>query len=188
MVLCTSLILHVVPMMLYRLAYCELLFLSLVGLTMCGCNQILQVCARRLIGGGKFLIVWAILDWLFPAVVIFPKIWGGGLYLRCIVPLWRGLWKSVWIYLHCFPVNTWREKRVLYYHGCHCHFKAVDASFYIQCNHGLIRRPFKYLVNSVKSHIISLSLIFFIAVVKVIYIHDVYLFIYSAGCDGEASA
>ena len=57
LVLCTSRLLHVVPMMIYCLDCCELLFLSLVGLTVCGCNQILQKCGCRLIGGEEFFIV-----------------------------------------------------------------------------------------------------------------------------------
>ena len=48
-ILCTSLLLHVVPMMLYCLTYCELLLLSLVGLTVWGCNQIFQICVCGLI-------------------------------------------------------------------------------------------------------------------------------------------
>ena len=50
LVLCTSHIIHVVPMMLYFLAYCELLFFSLMGITVYSCNQILQICGCRLIG------------------------------------------------------------------------------------------------------------------------------------------
>ena len=57
MVLCTSRLLHVVPMMLYRLTYCELLFFYLVGITVCGCNQIIKICECGLIGGEEFLIV-----------------------------------------------------------------------------------------------------------------------------------
>ena len=57
MVRCTSSILHVVPMMHIHLEYHELLILSQVGLTVCGCNQNLQIFEYRLIGEEKFLIV-----------------------------------------------------------------------------------------------------------------------------------
>ena len=46
-----SRLLRVVPIILYRLAYCGLLFSSLVGITVCGCNIILQICGCRLIDG-----------------------------------------------------------------------------------------------------------------------------------------
>ena len=74
MVLCTSRFLHVVPMMLYHLDYCELLLLSLVGLTVSGFYQILQIFWWRLIGGEELLIVWANLDWLLPDVIVCPTI------------------------------------------------------------------------------------------------------------------
>ena len=45
-------------------------------------------------------------------------------------------------------------------------FKAVDASLSMKYNPGLILMLFKYLVNSVKDRIISLSLLFFTAVVS----------------------
>ena len=57
LVLRTIRILHIVPMMLYVLAYFELLFLSLVGLTVCSCSIIIQICICRMIGGDEFLIV-----------------------------------------------------------------------------------------------------------------------------------
>ena len=59
LVLCTIRIIHVVKMMLYHLAYCELLFLLLLGLTVCGCNQSIQIYGCRLIGGDKLLNLWA---------------------------------------------------------------------------------------------------------------------------------
>ena len=88
MVLCTICIIHVVPMMLYWLAYFELLFFSLVGLTVCGCDKVLQICRCRLIGVEEFLFFWENLDWLLPDILIFPTIEGGSLYLRWIFPLW----------------------------------------------------------------------------------------------------
>ena len=53
---CTIWILHVVPMVIYCLEYCELLLLYLAGLAVCVCIQIIQICAYRLIGGDKLLI------------------------------------------------------------------------------------------------------------------------------------
>ena len=41
LVLCSRRLLYVFPMMLYHLVYSVLLFLSLVGLVMCGCNRII---------------------------------------------------------------------------------------------------------------------------------------------------
>ena len=51
LVQCNSHIIHVVPIMIYRLAYCEFLFLSLVGLVVCICSRTIQICMHRLIGG-----------------------------------------------------------------------------------------------------------------------------------------
>ena len=114
LVLCTIWILREVPMMIYCLAYFGLLLLFLMGITVCGCNLILQICACRLIGGDELLIVWAYLDLSLPAVVIFPMIGGGSLYLWFIFPLWRYFWKSVCISLNfspCdylgWPTGTW---------------------------------------------------------------------------------
>ena len=61
---------------------------------------------------------------------------------------------------------TWGNQLVLDVHGFHCHFKDVDASLYMKWNPGLIPRLFKSSVNSVKDCIISLSLLFFTAVVR----------------------
>ena len=57
MVLCTIHLLHVLHMMIYFLAYCELLLLSLVGLRVFVSNPILQICGCMLIGGEELLIV-----------------------------------------------------------------------------------------------------------------------------------
>ena len=67
---CNRRLIHEVPMTLYSFYYFERLFLSLVGLTVCGCNRIIQIFGCRLIGGEELLIVWENLDWLLPAVVI----------------------------------------------------------------------------------------------------------------------
>ena len=53
LVLCTIRLIHVVPMMLYQLDYCELLSLFLAGITVCSCNRILQICVYKLIGGDE---------------------------------------------------------------------------------------------------------------------------------------
>ena len=46
-------LLHVVPMMLYILGHYGLLILSLVGVVVCSCIWIFQICACRLIGGDE---------------------------------------------------------------------------------------------------------------------------------------
>ena len=87
LVLCTSILLHMVTMMLYGMADYVLLSLFLVGKRVCGCNLILQKCGCRLIGDEEFFILLENLDLLYLAIVICPTIEGGTLYLRCIVPL-----------------------------------------------------------------------------------------------------
>ena len=57
LVLCTNRLLHVVIMMIYHFAYYELLFLFLVGIMVYGCNKIIQICGRRMIGGEECLII-----------------------------------------------------------------------------------------------------------------------------------
>ena len=100
---CTRNLLHVVPMMIFHLVYSELLLLSLVGLAVCGCSQILQICACRMIGGDTFLIVWAYIDWWFRAIVICSTTGGGNIYLRFIVLLWSYFLNPGWFSLNCFP-------------------------------------------------------------------------------------
>ena len=100
LILCNIRLIHAVSMMLYCFDFCELLFLSLVGIMVCGCNQILQICGCRLFGGGEFLIFWGNLDWLLPAVVIFLIIECGIICLLFIVLLWSGFWSSEWISMH----------------------------------------------------------------------------------------
>ena len=51
LVLRNSGILRLVSMMLYNLAYCVLLFLSLVGINCFGCNRMIQICGCKVIGG-----------------------------------------------------------------------------------------------------------------------------------------
>ena len=101
LLLCHSHILHLVPMILYHLDYCLLLFLFLVGIMVCSCNRILQICECRLICREEFYIFWEDLDWFLPDVVICLTIEGGIIYLLCIFPLWSGSWRSEWISLHC---------------------------------------------------------------------------------------
>ena len=83
-------IIHVVPIMLYPLAYLRLLLLSLVWLAVCGCSQILQIYLCRLIVRDELLIDGVYLEWLLILVVISPTIGGGSIDLRCIVPVWNG--------------------------------------------------------------------------------------------------
>ena len=109
LVLCNSRIIHVVPIMLYRLDNCALLYLFLVGRGMCSCNRILQKCWCRLIGGGELLIVLANLDWFFLAVVICTTIEGGSLYLNCTVPIWSYFWRYVLLSLHCLLCDNLGE-------------------------------------------------------------------------------
>ena len=104
MVLCTSRILHVVPMMRGHLAYYAWLFLYQVVLKVCVWNQIIQNCGCRLIGGEDFLIVWENLDWLLLSVIVYPTTEDEILYLRCKVPRWSGFERlnfSLWIVLLC---------------------------------------------------------------------------------------
>ena len=115
-------ILHLVPMMIYCLVYCELLFLSLVGLTLCSCSQTIIICECRLIGGEKLLIVWADLDWLLPDVVCCKIIGGGNIYLQCIALPWSGFWTSGFPSLHCLPYDYLGYQLLVDVHDCHCHF------------------------------------------------------------------
>ena len=140
LVLCTNRLLHVVIMMIYHFAYYELLFLFLVGIMVYGCNQIIQICGRRMIGGEECLIIWSYLDWFLPAVLICTEIGCGSLYLQCIVPLWSGF-EGLDGYLSIVsPVITWGNQLVLDVHGCNCTFKDVDASVNMKWNPGLILR------------------------------------------------
>ena len=74
LVRCTIRILRVVPMMSYILAYCVLLILSLVGIEVCCCSQILQIFVCKLIGGDEFLNLGVYSDLFLLAVVICPTI------------------------------------------------------------------------------------------------------------------
>ena len=82
MVLFTSHLLHVVPMMRGNFNYYELLLFYQVGITSCGWNQIIRICEYRLICREGFLIVWANLDWFFPSVRVCPKIEDESICLR----------------------------------------------------------------------------------------------------------
>ena len=70
LVLCTIYLLHVVPMIHGCLDYYKWLFLSQVGLTVCGWNKIIQIVGCRLIGGEEFFIFWENLDWLLSFVIV----------------------------------------------------------------------------------------------------------------------
>ena len=105
MVLCVSQVIHLVPMILYLFAYCVLLLLSLVGIAMFDCSQILQIYECKLIGGYQFLISWVYSDLFLIALVIYPTFGGRSIYLSCIVFLWNGFWTSGFISLHCLPCD-----------------------------------------------------------------------------------
>ena len=85
LVRCTSRFLHVVPMMFYLLAYRGLLLLSLAGLLVCGCSQIILIYVCKMIGRVELLISGVDSDLWFIAVLICPTSGGGSFYLRCIV-------------------------------------------------------------------------------------------------------
>ena len=56
LILFTSHIIQLIPMMLYCLAYFELLLLYLIRIKVCGCSRIIKICACRIIGGDILLI------------------------------------------------------------------------------------------------------------------------------------
>ena len=74
-------------MMFFSFSYYGLLLLSLVGIELCGCSQILQIYVCKLIVGDEFLIDGVDSDLLLLAVVICTAIVGGLFYLRYIVLL-----------------------------------------------------------------------------------------------------
>ena len=69
------------------LGYCELLFLSLVRLAMCGCNQNIHRYVCKLIGGDLVFISRVDLGLLLLAVACCTTIRGGSFHPKCIVPL-----------------------------------------------------------------------------------------------------
>ena len=74
LVWCTSRFLHVVPMIPYLLAYCVLILLSLAGIAVCGCSQILQRYMCDLIGGYELSIAGLDLVFLLISLVICTTI------------------------------------------------------------------------------------------------------------------
>ena len=103
MIRCNIGIIHVLPKMLYSLAYCGLLLLSLVGLAVCGWFRL-----------------------ILPAVVICPTTVGGSIYLLCIFLLWNGFECLDVSLCIVFPVITWGNHLVLDVYGCHCHLKSCQ--------------------------------------------------------------
>ena len=101
LVLCTSRLLRVVPMMCGRLSCYELLLVFQVGLTVCGWNKILQIYGYRLIVGEAFLIVLSDFGWFLPVVIVYPTVAGNSLFIFSTVPLWSGFWRFVSLSLHC---------------------------------------------------------------------------------------
>ena len=84
---CTIRILHVIPTMLYILAYRGLLIFYLVRLAVCGFSTIIQIYACNMIGGDEFLISGVDSDLLLIDVVSYPTIVGGSFSLRYTFPL-----------------------------------------------------------------------------------------------------
>ena len=76
--------LHVVPIMLYLLAYCGLLHLSLVGLSVCGYSQIILIYLCKLIAGDEFLVAGVYSELLLLAIGICSTIRGGNFRLSYI--------------------------------------------------------------------------------------------------------
>ena len=105
MVQCTRLLLHLVPLMRGCLVYYELLLVSQVGLMVCSCNQIYQICWYRLIGGKEFLIILSDLGWLLNVVIVCPTVEDVSLCLSCTVPLWSVFWILISISLRCLIYN-----------------------------------------------------------------------------------
>ena len=87
LVRCTSRFLHIVPMMFYILDYCVLLIMSLVGLVVCSCSQILQIYVCKMIVGYEFLIVGVDSELLLISVVTCPTVGGESFHIVCIVAL-----------------------------------------------------------------------------------------------------
>ena len=101
LVQCTSHLLRVVPMMCGRLACYELLLVSQTGLTVCGLNQIIQICGYRLIGGEDFLIVLSTLGWFLLAVKVCSTVEDESILIFCTARIWSGVWRFVLIYIYC---------------------------------------------------------------------------------------
>ena len=100
MFLCTIRLLHASPTMRGNLVYYELLFLSQVGLRVCGWNQIIQRCEYRLICGKGLLIYFSGLDWFLSAVIICTIVEDDLFCLSYTVPLrnyFEGLYHSLHI-------------------------------------------------------------------------------------------
>ena len=97
----TILVTHVVPNMLYPLAYYESIISFLLGLGVCGCNQTLHRYVYMPISGGGWLIVRVNSGLLLLAIALCPTYESVSLYLNFKVSLWSGSSNYVWISLHC---------------------------------------------------------------------------------------
>ena len=138
-VLFNTRIINVLPLILYRLSFCGLILLSLVGLMVCGCNQIIQKCGCRLIGGDEFLIAWLYLYWILPPVLIYSTIRVISIYLCLIVPLQSGFRRSGWLYLNWLPCDylvqptgtccTWLSLPFLKLLMLHCPWSVIMGWF-----------------------------------------------------------
>ena len=101
MLLFTSRIINVDPIMSVHLVYYELPLLSQFGIMACVWNQVLRRCEYRLVCGEGFLISWESLELLFPAVRVCTTTDDESICLCCTVPLWNGSWILESLSLHC---------------------------------------------------------------------------------------
>ena len=69
--------------MLYSLGYYELLFFSLIGIAVCGCNQNMHRYVCMAIGGDVVLIFGANFGLLLLVVAFYCTVEGGSLHLHC---------------------------------------------------------------------------------------------------------
>ena len=131
--------------------------------------EVLLLVFYYLISGEGWLIAWAGLDWLLPAVRVCLMIEDESICLCCTEPLWGGSWMFELISLHClFFWLLGGTKWYLKFMEFIVIFKSVYVSLSTKLKPGLIPQIFKSSVNYVNALIISLSLLFFIAVVRMV--------------------
>ena len=82
MVRCTSRATHVMPIMLYPLAYYKSMILSLAGIVGFGCNKTLHTYVCMLIGRDGFLIVGVNLGLLLLAGALCTTVEGGIMHIQ----------------------------------------------------------------------------------------------------------
>ena len=177
-------VLHVVPRILHPLAYCESLLFTMVGIVVCICNQTIHRYVCMPICGDGLFIVRVDLCLLLLAGAFYPTVGGGSLYIHCIIPQWSGSRQSVFISLHFWLNNNLRELTGIWYTWLSWPFKLCWCFILHDMEPWVYSTDFTYVVISMKSHIISLSLFFFIGVFRMelqpytyityIYIHFLY--------------